>query len=349
LKDSEFKRLVVLEARGANAKTAGALIDLDIMVIELGDLRMGVILDRLRAVNVGREAADGRTPEEEAALRDQIASWFDDLELLWKQAQRGRKSLAERIDQATPGVLSSPYSRALAGPFRLELIAGAAAQEYRTFPADGVPDGTSRPSGATATARDWLGEPRARFTEAARALDAAVAAAAPKGEATMKPEQRVEALLMRAELLMCTGWERLAAGDSKGGRESFAKVVDLVDQIGALRKLADPEKHPDQFMPLIGLATAMLDEARLRFDEGNPAEALETIREAGKALARADGLPLSKDNPLRLRLPPLQSRIEVALARVATKALGTDAADAAARRVRRAIDGTAVSDASSRP
>lgn len=343
LKDPEFRRVLAMQSRAANAKVALELVDLDIMLVELADLRMGVILERLRAATAGRDADAGHTTDQDAALAAQVAGWLDDLDTLRKNALQARASLTERFGAAGPAVLSSPSNRSLTGPFGLELIAGATAVECRRLESRLQTTGTSQSIVTEAAQRDWLGEPRDRFAAAASALDEAVAAAVPGGEASMKPEQRIEFLLMRSGLLLCEGEELLVAGEPAPSRKRFETVVDDLKQIATLRKIPRPEAHPDLFLPLVDLAEATLDEARLQLDAGDPAQARDTTQKAESLLAEADGLPFPTDHPLRAKLARLQARIDEDRAGVNATIPGVDAADTAARRLRRAIDGTACS------
>ncbi len=341
LKDPEFRRVLAMQSRAANAKVTSELVDLDIMLVELADLRMGVILERLRAATAGRDADAGHTTDQDASLAAQVAGWLDDLDTLRKNALQARASLTERFGAAGPAVLSSPSNRSLTGPFGLELIAGATAVECRRLESRVQTTGTSQSVVAEAAHRDWLGEPRDRFAAAARALDEAIAAAAPQGEAVMKPEQRIEALLMRTGLFMYEGEEFLEAGDLDPSLERFTTVVDLLQQIATLRKIPRPESHPDLFLPLVGQAEATLDKARILLEDGDPAGARDSILRASKMLARADALTFPTDHPLRAKLAQLQARTDEDLAGVASTIPGIDAADTAARRLRRAIDRTA--------
>jgi hypothetical protein len=99
------------------------------------------------------------------------------------------------------------------------------------------------------------------------------------------------------------------------------------------------------FLPLLLLAEAMLDEARLRPAGGDPAQSRNEIVSASKILMRADELPVAAGHPLRAKLKTLRARLDQQLRAADAKIPGKDAADVAARRVRRALDGTAAAAA----
>jgi len=344
-RDSEFKRLLTAEARGANARVANMLVPLDVDLVELLDLQMLVILERLRLANLQPATAAARSPEEEEAFRKQVADWLDDLDALAKTAGDARKSLEERLDKAAPAVLASPRSRALVGRFPLSLVAGIRSLELSRLPCgDPRSSANTAPEAAAGpTAGERLAESRRQLADAAAALDEAIAAAAPGGAATLKPDQSIEILLMRAELRIREGEVLLAAGDSSGSSQRFAQATDYFEQIAALRKLPQPKSHPDLFRPLVLGADAMLIEARRDIEKRNPAQGRQTIVAAAALLARAEELPVPEAHPLRPRLLALQALVAEDLAQAGARIPGAEAADTAARRVRRTLDGAAVS------
>ena len=344
-RDSEFKRLLAAEARGANARVANMLVPLDVDLVELLDLQMLVILERLRRANLQPAAAAARSQEEEEAFRKQVGDWLDDLDTLAKTAGEARKSLEERLDKAAPVVLASPRNRALVGRFPLSLVAGIRSLELSRLPFGDPRSAANAPADAAPgpTGREWLAESRRQLADAAAALDEAIAAAAPGGAATLKPDQSIEILQMRAELRIREGEVLLAAGDSSGSSQRFAQATDYFEQIAALRKLPQPKSHPDLFRPLVLCADAMLIEARRDIEKGDPAQGRQTIVAASALLARAEELPVPEAHPLRPQLLALQTLVGENLAQARARIPGADAADTAARRVRRTLDGAAVS------
>lgn len=344
-RDSEFRRLLAAETRGANARVAALLVPLDVDLVELLDLQMLVILERLRLANLQPATAAARSPEQEEAFRKQVGDWLDDLDALAKTAGEARKTLEERLDKAGPAVLASPRNRALVGRFPLSLVAGIRSLELSRLPhgdprsaTDAAPEATPGPTG-----REWLAESRRQFADAAAALDEAITEAAPGGAAALKPDQTIEILLMRAELRIREGELLLAAGDPTASRQRFAQAVEFLEQLATLRKLQQPKSHPDLFRPLVLGADAMLAEARRDIEKGDPAQGRQTIVAASALLARAENLPVPEEHPLRPRLLALQALVGEDLAQAGARIPGADAADTAARRVRRTLDGAAVS------
>lgn len=344
-RDSEFKRLLAAETRGANSRVAALLVPLDVDLVELLDLQMLVILERLRLANLQPATAAARSPEQEEVFRKEVGDWLDDLDALAKAAGEARKTLGERLEKASPAMLASPRNRALVGRFPLSLVAG-----IRSLELSRLSCGDPRSAEATApeaapgpTGREWLAESRRQLADAAAALDEAIAAAAPGGAVSLKPDQTIEILLMRAELRIREGEVLLAAGDPPGSRQRLAQAVEFLEQIAALRKLPQPKSHPDLFRPLVRGAEATLAEARREIENGDPAQARQTIVAASKLLARAEELPVQQEHPLRPSLLALQARVGEELAHVGARIPGADAADRAARRLRKTLEGAAIS------
>lgn len=344
-RDAEFRRLLAAETRGGNAKVAALLVALDINLVELLDLQMAILVERLRQANASPDAHDPRQDDKEAELRAQVGDWLDDLDKLGKTAGDARKSLAERLEKAGASMLSSPYNRALVGGFRPAVIAGGKALALGRLPfGDPRPaKGAPPPAGEGVTGPALLDDARSHLEAAVTALDEAVAAVAPNGMAALKPDQTIEVLLMREELCVREGEVLLDAGDPSGARERFVQATELVKQIATLRKLKHPETHPDQFLPLVRCAEAMLEEARRDTDAGDPTRGRKALVEAAKRLSLAADLPFPKQHPLQAALLDLQAQVEEGLAQVEERIPGTDAASAAARRLRRSLERAAVS------
>jgi|LakMenEpi03Aug12_release.lakeMendotaPanAssembly.Ray.scaffolds.fasta_scaffold40053_3 tetratricopeptide (TPR) repeat protein len=347
-RDSDFRRLLAAEARSGNSKVASMLVPLEVDLVELLVLRMLVILERLRLENLKAATAAARSPEEDEALRKQVADWLDDLDTLAKADGEARKSLEDRLDKASSDVLASPRNRALVGRFPLSLVAG-----IRSLELSRLPWGDPRPAANTTeeaapgpAASERLADSRRQLADAASALDEAIAQVAPGGVATLKRDQNIEVMLLRSELSIREGEALLAAGDPSGSRERFVRAAEDVEQVATLRKLPQPKSHPDLFWPLVLCADAMLAEARRHVEKGDLAQGRQTIVEASAMLTRAEELPVPQDHPLRPRLLSLQALVAEDLAQAGAKNLGAeaaDAADAAARRMRRTLDGAAVS------
>ncbi len=344
-RDSDFKRLLAVETRGASSKVVNMLVPLEVDLVELLVLRMLVILERLRLANLEVAAAAARSPDEEEAFRKQVADWLDDLDTLAKADGEARKSLEDRLDKATPDLLASPRNRAFVGRFPLSLVAGIRSLELSRLPWGDPRSAANTAAGAAPgpTAGEWLAESRRQLADAAAALDEAIAVAAPGGAATLKPNQNIEFLLLRSELQIREGEVLLAAGDPSGSRQRFMQATDDLEQVAKLRKLPQPKSHPDLFWPLVLCAEAMLAEARRPVDNGNRAQGRQAIVAISEILARAEELPVPQEHPLRPRLLFLQALVGEDLAQAAAKIPGVEAADTAARRMRRTLDGAAVS------
>ncbi len=347
-KDRDFQRLLALEARAANARVLRDLVMVEINSVELLDLRSAVILERLRFLNLELETAGKPSAEREAEVRTQVEEWLRRLDAFGRNAREAREALADSLGKGGEAILASPHNRSVAGNFRPALIAGIRALELGRLSfgdprvaAAGPASGTESDVGPDAALR--------HFQEAAVALDEAIAAAAPKGVGSLKAEPRIEATMMRAELLAVEGAALLAAGESIRGRAQLAKAREFRQEAAVLRKLQAPASHPDLFWPLVLSAEAMLDEARRDLAGVDPARTRNALLEAAALLKQADSLPLAPEHPLRARLTGLQARLAGDLSAVDARIPGKDAADAAARRVRRAIDATASGGAPSFP
>lgn len=341
-KDRDVQRLLSVQANAANARAMAEIVQVDINWVELLDLRIAVVLERLRFANL--ELAHGpRDADRIAALRDQVGEWLDDLDVLSRNAREARETLAARLAQGGTGVAASPHARALAGRFRPALAAGIGSLELARLPF-GDPRTAADEAAATTQAtpaRDRLADAFKQFAIAATALEEAIAAAAPKGVATLKPDQRIEAALLRESLLGPEAMAHLEAGEPAECRERLAEVMSLRREVGTLRKLPRPDEHPDLFGPLVITAETMIQEARQQLEAGDTARSRAASLEAGKLLARAEALLVSKEHPLSKHLEHLRGSLAATRTAVEARIPGSEAADAAARKLRRAIDATA--------
>lgn len=199
LKDSNFRRLVAIEARNPNAQVLNNVILLDLTMVELLELRMAVLVDRLRFLNLGIAPPGATLTDDETELRAVVATWLKDLAYLERSADESRKALGERFDQAGQAVLASPHYRSLVGSFRPSMLAAAKALEIGRLKVTPVgEDGeNSSPDPGRADGEAALAEAKRCFQEASTALTEAIEAAAPKGDAAMKPAERIEAALLR--------------------------------------------------------------------------------------------------------------------------------------------------------
>jgi len=341
LKDTNFKRLVSLQERNANAQAMTTLVLLDLAMIEVLELRMAVLVERLHELDPQAQTPATPKPADEPAAENVVEECLKDLDFLGKNAADAREALAERFAQAGQTTLESPHYQSLANSFRPSLLAGLKALELARLSTDPAADGRGPPSAAGAgVTRPSPEEALRSFEQAGTALDKAIEAAAPKGVATMKSAARIEAALLRAELLTGEGRARLAAAEPARARECFAKAIELRQEASVLLKLAKPTEHPDLFRLLLLSAEAALDTARNELRSGDAARARGDVDEAAKLVARADRLPIPKDHPLRPLLAKLQTRIDADGSSVVAKTPRADAADTAARLLQRVIDET---------
>lgn len=350
VKDADFRRFVSIETRQANPRSTVALVLLDINMVELLDLRMAVILERLRFRNLGIDVAGGAAEDPAISAADQVGRWLAELEPLEQSAVRARQDLTERFAGGGAAVAGSPYYQSLLGRFRPAIVQGLKSLELGRVEARASGPATDEAAASAARAgRERAADAITSFDEAATALDVAIRAAAPKGEAGMKPEARMETALLRAELLGCQGAALLEARQPARSRERFAEALEARREAATLRKVPRPEAHADLFLPLLMSAEALLDEAGQELATGDSSGSRADILEASKLLERADALPFPEDHPLRARLADLRARLATEVSTLSTAIPGMDAADAAARRVRRAIDRTPVSWADESP
>lgn len=345
-RDPDLKRFLELAARGKNAAAIEALVRLDVNVVEILDLRMAVILERLRFAALDSALAGPVSAEQSAELRTQVGKWLDEFETLGKTSVPARKALAHSLEDGGPAVLGSPYDRSVAGRFRPALAAGMRSLEVSRLPAESSP----APADAQAaepvadSRRARLDEALRSFDEAAAALDEAVAAAAPQGVESLKPEARIEADLLRAELLTCQGEALLESEDPASGRERAAEAENLLRAVAVRRNLMRPDAHADLLLPLLVQAEALRAEMRRAIDAGDAARALDLATAASTLLARVDALPVPEGHPFRTRVTNLRTLMEQERSAVDAALPAFDAAAAAARRLRRAVDMTDVSN-----
>ena len=347
LTDDDFKRQLAKESKSGNVRTISTLALIDVDLVELIYLRMAVLLERFRYANLGIEAAPAG---QAGALPELVERWRDELDGLERLATRARKDLAERLERADPAMLTSPYYQSLLGRYRSALAAAIWSLEQDKLEAAGTGSAAESGRAAAASASGAKAvESRKLVSEAAAALDEACKAAAPQGIDSMKRDARIEALLMQAELLECEGRVLVQLGEVATARERFAKVLEVRQEVAAVRRIKQPEKHSDLLVPLLLSAETLLDEAQVALDANDAARSRDRSLEASKVLERVNGLSFPTDHPLRAWQKGLVSRVTSGLAAVKAAIPGNDVADAAARRIQRAIDGTAMAGASTAP
>jgi tetratricopeptide (TPR) repeat protein len=348
-RDRDYQRLLALAERQATAAEAGQLILLELTWIELLNAKAAVILDRMRYANLARVDDGDVSAEATSRLKDDVEGWLDDLELLKKTASKAGAELATRLDARGSTVTASPRARALVGRFWPALIAGTTALELGKLPfaalpskAADAPDPPAATPAVPAETNTRLADAMEQFQEAAAALDEAVTRSLPQGTVALKPDARIEAAVMEAELLVHRAFAEREDGDLRRAREDLDRVVELQREIAGLRKRPYQESHPDMFWPLLLMADIELAESRQLLAEGEAAKAREMDTAASKTLARAAAVSVPESHPLRGFLAKLTARLEGQRASVDETIPRSDQADKAARRLRGALDGTAL-------
>jgi len=336
-RDPDFQRLLSLAMRQQSMLKMSDFVLLELNWVELLNLRMRVVLNRLRFVNLTRSAGT------EGELQEQVAAWRKELTVLERQASEARKTLVASFEKGGDGVLTSPYKRSLAGDFWPSLVTGIRSLELSRLPfGDPGPAGGEPARDKPPLDKQGLVDDAVRsFDEAEAALEKAIAAASPKGAGGLRPEAKTEEGLLRAELFTNQGYALLAAGKPARAREKLTKAVDLYRQVATQRSLPQPETHPNLFWPQLLLVECLLEESRLALAGGDAAAAKAATRGAAEGLDRANDSNFPKAHPLRARMAVLEGRLKRELAAAEATMPGSDAADAAARSLRRAIDATA--------
>ena len=343
-KDRDFQRLTSLEARQGGARVAAQLVALDLIGVELLNARTKVVLDRLRYTNVVRSDREGPSPEATAPTPEDVDRWLDDLRSLRRMTANSRDSAVQRFGKADAAAQVSPRSRALVGSFWPALIDGMTALELSRLPFVAPPaGGGAQPPVAMGSEQRTalLHKALEHFESAADALREAVAAANPQGGA-LKPDHRIEVALMEAELLGSRAIARMDAGDLALAREDASRAAALQREVATLRKVQRPDTHPDLLWPLLLTADLALSESHQRLADGHVDDAQALAAEASKTLSLATELAREESHPLRAYLANLTMRLERQSSSVEQTIPQSDEADTAARRLHRAIDGTAL-------
>lgn len=355
VKDQDVQRLLTLRAKKANASVAVKVVADELAWIDLLNLRSAVIVERIRHANLARGTAaepdsEPADPEaRETQVRSDVDRWVRELETLRKLTAAERKTLAESFEFGGSVVTGSPLARSLVGGFRPALLTGIAAVEVSKVPFSvqrpakpGQPpiEGSGNDLPADERRAAWLTEANAAFAEAGKALDEAIAACSPNGEAGLRPEAKIEAALLRAELLTERGAARRQAGNLAAASEDFRTAIALQGEVAKMRKDVRAEGHPDLSWPLVLAAEVAVEEAERHVAAGAHDRARDRGREATTMMARARALPLPDDHPFRASLNGLTERSERIEASLRQALPRSDAADAAARRVRRVLDAT---------
>ena len=344
-RDREFQRLVSIEMR--RGKSMPQLVMLELSWIELLNLRAEVILERLR--RFGLEPSEAQPADDDLEKRrTQVVEWLEELERQEKLAGKAREALAQGFQKGGSKVLTSPRCRTLISNFYPALHAGVRDRELARLPfavdADGAKDlvtaaGNTRRASFLRAALTW-------FKEARDALATALAAALPRNASGLKAEQRIEAATLQAELSLHEGIALLEAGNLDAARKDLWNVLDLQNEIATLRKRPADERRVDRLPPLLAAAEVAVAESERYLADAVADAAREAALEASSLLTQAGRQPVAEGHPLAVTQQQLKARIARQIAALERSIPRSDAADAAARRLRRGIDQTDPSGAS---
>lgn len=329
-KDGEFKRLVVLATRQARTGVPPWLVDLELTWLELLSSRQAVLLLRLSEQAAAAAAVAGDDADGVTERRKQIADWLEDMDLLRTSAAEARESFVKRFGVVAGAAATSPYAKSLVGPFRESLLDGLAALEKSRLP-----------SSSTEEHRRLRADATERFEAATAALETAVLAVTPKA-GVMRPEVRVEVALLEIELLTARARLRIESGDLALARKDVDKVVELRREVGVLQKNAAADSHPELYEPLLLAAEIGVAESRRLLEAGMVDEARAEMADVRKKIGQAERLTLPEGHAFRRRLTAVGESLEAQQGNVEALVPRANAVDAAARRLLRGLEASAV-------
>jgi tetratricopeptide (TPR) repeat protein len=352
-KDRDFQKIVTALEKNGGPKAVDPLIDLDLRVIELNNLQAAVAIERLRRL-ANEAETDQAAPAPNGARVEVARDQLEALQGFLKSAAEIRKKLDDRFDKGSTAIVSSPHKRALMRRFHPELIAGITAYELSRLPFVVPPPETARKAGRPWSGPDLFafeGLDRAGLLErchahleaAEEALDEAIEAALPKGLASGSPEKRIEANVLLLQLRLARCEVALRGADMARAAKELEAIFTIHEDMARGRKSTKTENHPDLFLPLMFAAEVSAAEADALARAGKADEARGVAARAAEELARATALPLPEDHPRRRELARIAGILERQEAKAEASVATSDAADVAARRVRRAVDATAPS------
>ncbi len=325
IKDREIKKVIASLPRQAVPPAKEVSNFLDLRAIELANLRAAVILERLRRVRI-----EGAGEAGAAGLETTLTQWRESVAALEAAKATVRDQLMKRIVDDEEKVLASPHKRALVSAFHRELIAGIMALEVSQV-------------STTPEPKQSLQQALGHFEAATAALDGVFEATLPKGVASGSPDKRIEATVLQAELAAARCDALIRAGDIQRARQELARMTELHKDLSTLRKLTEPDRHPDRFRPLVFSAEIALADARKLLEQNDVDKGFVVAAQATASLALAEALPLPTDHPLRGVISPLAAAISELRARLTSSIEISDMSDAAAGHVHRALGATAPS------
>jgi hypothetical protein len=365
-----FQQLVMAAAPRDDGEEQGRYwLPLELTYLRLLDNSTELLFQRVRAAN------DARLVGREAASREQVDTWFKQIDTLIRMSIASRRSLRGRLsDEEDDPLARSALARMMITQARPRRFAGMRLLEASklpwTLPGDSTAVGEARdaaedgdaantqptveppaypPAEDTAERKMQADSQRRRannYLEEATALGAAAADAAlaafkdrDKEAAQASPEfdlARREAALVRAEPLVPLAEAEMLAGDLKAARGHLdAGLADL--------ESAGLENHPDIALPLMLSAELALRESKAAFDAREPLAAKQAAKravdslQAAKQLLEAEDSQYDPASPLHTLLADLISGSRTQEQKSTQVLAATDAADAAARKALAAL------------
>jgi hypothetical protein len=348
-RDREFiKQLGNLEKNGGQ-KAAAPLIDLDLRLIELQNFQAAVALERLRLMGELEGGARSPGPASPSEV-EQVRGHVEAIRTLLQESADVRAKLGDRFDLGGPTIVSSPHKKTLMSSFHPELIMGILAFHLGRLPFDlpAAPAAEPPKGKGAVVAFDLDGLNRTQllqkslehFEAASKALDGAIEQVLPKGLPTAPLDKRLEAemLLLRLALARCE--PRFSATDLAGAKKDVDEVMRLHESMTTARRLTNTELHPELVRPLAIATEITLAESDVQTKSGLVDEARALVETASDTLSRAAAIPLPDDHRYRRILARLAAAIEDRRAAFKAAVVTVDAADVAAQRIRRAVEGT---------
>jgi len=350
-KDREFvKQERNLEKRGG-PQAAAPLIDVDLRIIELHNLRAAVALETLRVIEDHDAKVRAADTGADLAAVEQVRAQVDAIRAFVKDAAAVRTKLQDRFGMGGPTIVDSPHKNVLMSSFHPDLITGMLAFQLSRLPFDlpaaPAPEPTTKgesfPGFFELDGLDrglLLTRALGHFEAASQALDDVFKKVLPKGVAIAAVDKRLEAEVLRLRLALARSEARFQAGDLSGATSDLDEVFRLHKDMATARKLTKPELHPELVVPLARATAIALAESDARVKAGLGDEARALVAKASETLARASAITLSDDHPRRRDLQRLEAAIENRRAAFEVAVVVTDSADVAAQRIRQAVERT---------
>lgn len=362
-KGREFQKQLTAWEKKADPKGMDPIINLELRHIEIQHLRSAVVLERMRRAHAFPAAGDA----DQTKAAENVRVWAEAIRGLVQASLSDRQDLNELFEKGGPGVIGSPHKQVLMTNFHQDLIAGIEAFELSFLPftlpptAPSSPPVPAKPPVPAASKpkaeppppqvmldiagldrNQLLAKSLAHFDAAAKAFDKAIEKALPKGTATAPTDKRLEAEVLRVQLLLARCAVLIRNRDVAKARKEIDEILKVHKDLASLRKLAKPDTHPDLILPLVLATELALVESQEQFEAGLIDEARLLAAKASQERERAAALPLAADHPRRQDLTRLADALQEHLAKLEASITTTDAAEVAARRIRRAVESTAI-------